>query len=158
MRPRATRLPLLAMLLLAALAAGACAASSEPEEGVRVTKAWARTTAPTQEVGALYAVITGGPEADRLVNVEAASRIAAGAEIHETMTMDHGADADGAMTMRPADGIEIPAGGTVALEPGGYHVMLTGLKKPLAAGDVFDVTFVFAKAGALNVSVTVRES
>ena len=62
---------------------------------------------------------------------------------------------NGVMKMRElTDGLAIPAGGTVALKPGSYHVMLIGLKKPLAAGDLFPLTLNFEKAG--NVSVTVR--
>lgn len=169
MRTPPIRPSLLAAILVAALALalGACGGSDDGDATVAVTDAWARATAPSQEMGALYAEITGGPEADRLVNVEVAARVAADAQIHETVmadgSMDHGDDAmadhmDGAMTMREVDGIDIPADATVALKPGGYHVMLMGLKKPLAVGDVFDTTFVFEKAGAINVSVTVRES
>lgn len=169
MRPSPARLPLVAAILVAALALalGACGGSDEGGGAISVSDSWARATAPSQEMGALYAQIAGGPDADRLVNVEVSSRVAADAQIHETVmaegSMDHG-DAsmgdhmDGAMTMREVDGIDIPADGTVELKPGGYHVMLMGLKKPLAVGDVFDTTFVFEKAGAINVSVTVRES
>ncbi len=170
MRTPAHRLPLLGAGLVIALAllVGACG-STEQEKGLTVTDGWARTTAPSQETGALYAVVTGAGEDDRLVNVQVPNAVAAGAQIHHTIAvedadghamggeaMDH--QMDGAMSMRRVDGIAIPAEGGVALEPGGYHVMLMDLAKPLATGDAFDATFVFEKAGAINVPITVRES
>jgi copper(I)-binding protein len=69
--------------------------------------------------------------------------------------MDEG---EGEMTMRPVDGIDIPAEGTVTLEPGGYHVMLIDLAKPLAAGETFDLTLTFENAGEQVVTVTVRDA
>ena len=52
--------------------------------------------------------------------------------------------------MQPVDGIVIPAGGTVTLEPGGYHVMLVGLTGDLAAGQVVRLTLTFKAAGAIE--------
>ena len=64
---------------------------------------------------------------------------------------------NGVMQMRQlADGLAIPAGGSVALKPGSYHVMLIGLKKPLAAGETFPLTLTFAKAGNISVTVPVQ--
>ena len=60
--------------------------------------------------------------------------------------------------MQPVDGIVIPAGGTVTLEPGGYHVMLMGLTGDLAAGQVVRLTLTFRTAGAIGVSAEVRAS
>jgi copper(I)-binding protein len=68
------------------------------------------------------------------------------------MTMDNGV-----MKMRQVDGIDLPAGKTVALKPGGYHIMLTGLAQPLAAGQSFPLTLDFAKAGARQVTVSVEK-
>lgn len=61
------------------------------------------------------------------------------------------------MTMEPIDHIEIPAGKTVKLESGGYHIMLMGLAKPLKAGDTFEATFMFKTAGANKVTVEVKD-
>jgi len=64
---------------------------------------------------------------------------------------------DGVMTMRPLpDGLMLPAGGEVALEPGGYHLMFIGLKKMLKQGDSFAGTLTFEKAGTVEVSFTVE--
>jgi hypothetical protein len=51
------------------------------------------------------------------------------------------------MTMRPVRALTIPARSAVALAPGGLHLMMTGLKRPLRAGDRFPVTLIFARAG-----------
>jgi len=58
--------------------------------------------------------------------------------------------------MQPIGGIAIPAGGTVVLEPGGYHIMLEGLVGDLAAGQVVQLTLTFEGAGVLNVPAEVR--
>jgi copper(I)-binding protein len=72
-------------------------------------------------------------------------------EIH-TMTMD-----GGVMKMRPLpDGIAIPAGGTAKLAPGGYHMMLLGLKAPLVEGKLVPLTLNFAKAGPVKVQLKVE--
>ncbi len=54
------------------------------------------------------------------------------------------------------DGIDIAAGATVSLQPGGYHLMLTGLKSPLTAGMHFPLTLTFAKAGRVTVDAVVE--
>jgi copper(I)-binding protein len=74
------------------------------------------------------------PKGGRLV--EARSPVAAVVEIHE-MKME-----DNIMKMRAIDGIDLPAGKTVALKPGGYHVMLIDLKQQIKEGDVVPVTLV----------------
>ena len=63
----------------------------------------------------------------------------------------------GAMTMRPVDGIELPAGESVELKPGGYHVMLLDLAEPLKAGDTIEVTLTFEKADPMTIKVPVRD-
>ena len=65
----------------------------------------------------------------------------------------------GIMRMRPIDpreGLVVPSNGSLRLAPGGAHVMVTGLKKPLNAGDRFDLTLLFGKAGPRKVTIAVR--
>jgi hypothetical protein len=62
------------------------------------------------------------------------------------------------MEMRPVEEIPVAAGELVALEPGGYHIMLLDLGEPLEVGDQFEVTLTFEQAGELDVTVEVRES
>ncbi len=66
--------------------------------------------------------------------------------------------ASGMMTMREVASIAIPAGKTVALAPGGCHIMLVDLPKALTTGQKFTITLTFTKAGAVDVPVEVRSS
>lgn len=143
------------------------AADADPvtEDAVTVSGAWSRPApalggamaghgatpmAGGMGNGAAYLVIANaGSEPDRLLS--ATSEAAAVAELHEVV------DDAGVMRMRPlADGIEIPAGDSVTLEPGGLHVMLIGLTRGLHAGDDFDLTLVFERAGEVEIDVVVR--
>lgn len=112
---------------------------------------WSRATPEGARVAAGYASITNnGAEADRLIEVR--SDFAASAEIHEMAV-----DGNGVMTMRPlADGIEIPAGEEVKLEPGSFHIMFMGPEKQLVEGESFAGTLVFEKAGEVEVEFAVE--
>ena len=90
----------------------------------------------------------GGAQADQLVG--ASTPVAANAQVHETI------NDNGIMKMRPVAAVPIPPGQTVTLAPGGYHIMLIGLKHPLAAGQSFPLTLQFAHAPSVTVDVTVR--
>ncbi|MCX7619288.1 MAG: copper chaperone PCu(A)C [Acidimicrobiales bacterium] len=73
-------------------------------------------------------------------------------------SMNEGEGAGGStMQMKPVDAIELPAGKTVELKPGGLHVMLIDLTKPLETGSSFELTLRFEKAGTKTVTVTVKE-
>ena len=61
----------------------------------------------------------------------------------------------GIMKMEAVDALPVKAKDVVTFGPGGLHVMLMGLKKPLAVGDVFPLTLTFAKAGAVTVTVSI---
>jgi hypothetical protein len=128
---------------LALAAQGAFAQSG----GVEIKNVWARATPGGAQTAAAYATLeaTAG---DRLVG--ATTPAAQKAELH-SMSMDNGV-----MKMRQVDGIDLPAGRPVTLKPGGYHIMLTGLAKPLAAGQSFPLTLSFAKAGQREVTVAVQ--
>ncbi|MBL8581972.1 MAG: copper chaperone PCu(A)C, partial [Rhizobiaceae bacterium] len=91
-----------------------------------------------------------GNEADRLVS--ATGEIAGKTEVHEMAV-----GADGVMTMRPVEGgIEIPAGATVELKPGGFHVMFMNLKQGVKEGETFNGTLTFEKAGTVDVEFEVQ--
>lgn len=115
-----------------------------------ISAPWSRATPAGSQVAAGYVVITNkGLSAERLVSFT--TDLADQPEVHE-MTNE-----GGVMKMRPLiKGLVIPAGGTVKLEPGGYHLMLLKLKKPLTAGQRFKATLVFEKAGAVEVEFEVR--
>jgi copper(I)-binding protein len=134
---------LLAIALLAATAAQA-------QNAVKVEKAWARPTVAGQAGGGGFLTITGGAAADRLLSASAG--VSKVVELHK-MEMD-----GNVMRMRPVDAIDVPAGGTVELKPGGLHVMFMGLNKTLKAGDRFPLTLKFEKAGELKVEMQVSTS
>ena len=100
-----------------------------------------RATVGSMPSSAAYVSITNhGKIADRLVGVT--SNLARKTELHK-MEMD-----SGVMKMRQVvGGIDLPAGKTIHLLPGGYHVMLVGLNAPLSANGIFEITFVFQHAG-----------
>jgi hypothetical protein len=89
-------------------------------------------------------------KADRLV--AAKSPVADRVEIHNSIMKD------GIMKMMQMEELVIPAGEMVMLKPGGFHVMLMGLKKPLTEGTDFPVTLDFAHAGKITVTVHVKEA
>lgn len=130
---------------LTLIAAPVLAAASS----VQVSQAWSRP-APQGGNGAGYAVISNaGPAGDTLIAVS--SPVAARAEIHESMIMS------GQAMMHPRPGgLPVPAGATVALKPGGWHIMLMGLKQPLKAGDHYPATLTFKKAGKMTVQFSVQ--
>ena len=68
------------------------------------------------------------------------------------------ADGEMAMTMQEVPSVEVPAGGTVTFEPGGYHVMLLELPDPLETGEEFDVTLTLDDDTEIVVPVTVSEN
>jgi copper(I)-binding protein len=116
--------------------------------GVTVHDAWARASAGSAVTGAVYLTLTGGDTPDSIVGVSA--EVAATAEVHESF-----AD-DGVMKMRRVPLLPIPAGTAVALAPGGEHVMLIGLKRPLIAGQSFPLTMTFEHAASVTVEVKVQ--
>jgi len=113
-----------------------------------IERPWSRATPPGATVGAGYLVIRNtGKSADRLVG--AATPAAAMVQVHEIRM------ADGEMQMREVDDLEIPAGGSVHLEPGGLHLMLMDLVAPLVTGTTVPVTLEFAGAGRIPVKLPV---
>ena len=155
----------IAVLIAAGLLA-ACGSSSS-DDSMSVTDVWTRVTAPSQDTGAVYATLKS-PDDDKLVGASVPSSVAEKTEIHETVTSeaDAGANPDDSMgsdssgprmVMHPVSSIDLPAGDDVVLEPGGYHVMLFGLKKPIAVGDSIPVTLTFENAGEVKVDATARE-
>ena len=132
--------------LLATLLVAAAAAAQSGD--VQITAAWARATPGGAQAAAAYVTLESAA-GDRLTG--AATPAAQKAEIH-LMTMDNGV-----MKMRQVDGVDLPPGQKVTLKPGGYHIMLTGLAKPLEAGQSFPLTLDFAKAGERQVTVSVQK-
>jgi periplasmic copper chaperone A len=139
---------LFALGLLTALCASTRAGDATAPGGIAVTSAWARATPGGATTAAIYATIAASAGADRLVGV--ATPAAARAEIH-SHTME-----DGVMKMRPVSGLDVPAAGSVVLAPGGFHIMLFDIARPLQAGETVPVTFTFEKAGPIAVQAKVE--
>ena len=117
-----------------ALAALAAAATASVHAEVVVKDAWVRATVPQQKATSVFMRIDASADS-RLVSV--ATPLTPVAEVHE-MKME-----DGVMRMRRMAALELPAGRTVELTPGGYHVMLMDLKQQVKAGDTVPLTLVF---------------
>jgi periplasmic copper chaperone A len=126
------------------LVAGAAAAQTG---SVAVTDAWARAT--TAEIGAAYLTLQS-PVADRLTGLS--TPIAQMAQLHTTRREG------GTIKMRRTDGLDLPAGTPVKLEPGATHIMLIGLTEKLIPGQSFPLTLTFAKAGTREVTVSVAKA
>jgi copper(I)-binding protein len=105
---------------------------------VSVTDAWARATMPGQKVSGAYMQIRSDADA-RLVG--ASSPAVPRVEVHE-MKMD-----GDVMRMREVKAIDLPKGKTVSLEPGGYHIMLMNLAKPIAAGEIIPLVLTVESGG-----------
>lgn len=112
---------------------------------------YARATVPGQPSGAAYLTLENkGSHADALISVT--SPIAQSVEIH-TMSMS-----GNVMRMREVDSIELKPKEKVVMLPGdGYHLMLTGLKAPLKAGDKLPLILTFKKAGKVETSIRVED-
>jgi len=102
---------------------------------VTVKDPWVRATVPAQTATGAFMQLNAVTGA-RLV--EARSPVARTVELHEMAMVNN------VMKMRAIPGIELPAGKTVDLGPGGYHVMLIGLKKQIKEGDTVPITLVVA--------------
>jgi len=116
-----------------------------------VASAWARATPPGASMGVAYIRIdNGGTKSDRLLKLK--TPVAASAEMHRSSVED------GIARMREVTVLHIAPGEKIEFEPGSLHVMLVGLKKPLVAGQTFELELVFEVAGLRRVKVHVREN
>ena len=131
-------------ILLSATAA--CSAPAGPK--ISAVDGWSRATG--QANAAAYVTIENKGGADRLIGVR--SNVGE-ARLHES-TLE-----DGVMRMRPVEpgqGLSVPSNGKLVLAPGGAHVMIAGLRKPLEAGDRFSLTLLFDRSRPHQVAIAVR--
>lgn len=115
---------------------------------ISIQHPYARATAPGQPTGGAYVRLVNDGAPDRLMSATAA--VARSVELHE-MKLENDV-----MRMRQVDAIALPAGQSVELKPGGLHIMLVGLKAPLAAGETFPLTLRFEKAGDVTVQMQIE--
>jgi periplasmic copper chaperone A len=121
-------------------------------QSIEVKDAWVRGTVPAQRSTGAFMDITA-KQAVRLLSID--SPIAASVELHN-MTMTNGV-----MKMFPVDGLDIAAGKTAKLAPGGYHVMMMGLKQQMKTGERVPLKLTFElpdkQREVLELSVEVRD-
>jgi copper(I)-binding protein len=119
------------------------------EANIQIDHVWSRAAQAGHE-GVIYMTITNQGPPDTLTGIT--TPIAAEATLHQS-TNDHGV-----MKMRPVGPLPIAPGKPVTLEPGGFHIMLSGLKQSLNQGDHFPITLSFAKAGQVTTTVAVTKA
>ncbi len=153
---RAVTISLIAVVALVAAACGSgsgAAGSPATTAGgpLTIRDAWARAGVAGGNTAVYMNIVNGRVAADTLLSVatDAAQQVG----IHETST-----DASGMTGMHMVPSLPIAGGATVALAPGGYHIMLEGLKADLKAGDSITVTLTFQNAGVVTVTAEVRAS
>ena len=139
------RIPRWLVLVLLLLAAGNALAGQ-----LTVKSAWARATPPGVSVGVVYFQLeNGSAKSDRLLKLT--TTVAASAGVHRTEIVE------GIAQMREVAVLHVAPRERIEFAPGGYHVMLMGLKKPLIAGQKFELELLFEVTGARKVAVVVRE-
>ena len=138
------------IIIAATILASTCSVglASEFKLGaLTISDPFARATAGQATAGGGFFVVKNEGEEDRLIAAHA--DVATSTELH---THIHEGDV---MKMRQVDAIDVPANGSVELKPGGYHVMLMGLKAPLKEGETFPLHLTFEKAGEVIINVDV---
>lgn len=113
---------------------------------VKVEGAWARATVPGQKVGMAGLI---------LVSPQAAALVGASSPACDTIELHSMIHEGGMMKMRQVPSIALPAGNPVELGPGGYHLMLIGLKAPLKAGDKVPLKLDIELAGKQKATIEV---
>jgi copper(I)-binding protein len=129
--------------MLSALIAAASPAMAQ----VEVKDAWMRATVQHQKAAGAFRRLTA---AQTMRVIQVTSPVAAVAEIHEMKLVDN------VMRMRPVAALDLPAGQTVELKPGGHHVMLQDLKQTIKEGDVVPLTLVLEGSDGKRTNVDVK--
>ena len=124
------------------------------QKNITVDHPWSKPTPPLSEYGVAYFNVSNSGQADDiLLEIKIPDEIAKSASIHDVIH-------DGEMMrMREVtSGKKIPAGGTIKFQPGGSHIMLEGLPKPLKLEDKFTIELVFTNAGNVPVEIWVEDA
>lgn len=132
-------------VLAAGLLLSANAVAQPPQ--VAIESPWVRASVPQQQATGAFMRLTARTD---LRLVAARSDVAAATEVHEMAMQGQ------MMRMRQVPSVALPRGRTVALAPGGYHIMLIGLKRPLGAGEQVPLTLVFEDAAGRRSEVGVQ--
>lgn len=127
----------------------ASAAAAAPGAGLDVRDAWVAEPVAGRTITVAYFVLENGG-ADDLLLTGCEAPVAEVAEIHRVT------QSDGRMSMGRVEQVAVAAGERVAFEPGGYHVMLIGLREPLAAGQSVELRLAFGAGDDVVVQAPVR--
>jgi copper(I)-binding protein len=119
------------------------------QQPLMVHDAWVRPAPPGAKVLAAYMIIMNGSAEQRALTMVSCSLFDR-VEIHRTEMQE------GMMKMIPQERLTVPAGGSVTLEPGGFHLMLIGPKSVPKQGEEVDMEFHFDNGQALHLKVPVR--
>lgn len=131
-----------------ALAVSPVFAEDVQTDNLVISGAFSRATPKMAMTGIGYATISSLGEADRLIGFT--SPACERPELHTHI------NDGGIMRMREVEGIDVPAGGEVRLEPGGLHMMLIGLTQQLVEGESISATLIFEKAGEVPVTLEIK--
>jgi copper(I)-binding protein len=142
-----SRLRLLSVAVATLVALAACSGTASAPT---IAQAWARPAPVGGNTAAYLTITTGAGQADALLS--ASSPGADMVQVHEVST-----DASGMTGMHPIDRLDIPAGTTVSLEPGGHHLMVMGVTSELAVGGKLELDLVFEHAGKVVVQAEIRQ-
>lgn len=145
-----TRLAAFAMVLAMAAVVTQDAVAAEAN-GIVVEDAFARARPGSAKMGGAFLKITNMNTTDDTL-LSASAEVAKRTELHTHLMKD------GVMSMTKVDMIPVPAGKSVMLKPGGYHVMMMGLTSALEKGSHFKVTLTFKNAGDITVMVPVKDA
>jgi copper(I)-binding protein len=143
MRPTLPALSLMGTLVTACIHDRTTVAAAG---AIAIADAFATASAAPEMSSLYFTVINRGTDDDTVTAITSVAK----AELH-TMVMR-----DGLSTMEPVPSLLVPHDSCVIMKPGSYHVMLTGLPTPLAAGDTIPVSVMMARAGAIDMRVPVR--
>ena len=140
--------------LLIIITPPAVTAHEYAQKNITVDHPWSKPTPPLSEYGVAYFnVSNSGQTDDLLLEIKIPDEIAKSASIHDVI---HNGEM---MRMREVTkGKKIPAGSTIKFQPGGSHIMLEGLTKPLKLDDKFTIELVFADAGNIPVEIWVEDA
>ncbi len=149
------RFPAAPLILVAALMlmAGGPKPGPKPTPGVagpvRIEGAWVRPAAQGMPASAAYLTLRNeGRKPDFLISVT--TSVAAMAGVH--VSVSH----KGVMSMEPIGALPLPPGAAITLKPGGLHVMLDGLRRPLKSGEAVPLTFRFKSSAPVSIMVPVQ--
>jgi copper(I)-binding protein len=143
------------LLITIAIVSAQCGATAKPQQSsgpqIKVMEPWSRPSPMMAGNGAVYMMLMNeGDSADALLSAE--TDVAEVVELHETKM-----EGD-VMKMSPVSKIEVPAGGSATLKPGGLHVMLINLKQKLTPGEKIELTLNFEKSTPMTIKAEIREA